>query len=67
MIHPIIDEFYNQSPSYERSKGYAVSKGLVSNAPGVTQGATTPETERTDGIAAQLSDVVQKVEQVAVV
>ena len=36
MIHPIIDEYYNSSPAYERSSGFAVSKGLVSNAPGAT-------------------------------
>lgn len=34
MIHPIIDEYYNYNPAYERSSGFAVSKGLVSNAPG---------------------------------
>ena len=37
MIHPIIDEYYNHSPSYSRSSDFAVSKGLVSNAPGATQ------------------------------
>ena len=36
MIHPIIDEYYNYSPSYVRSSGFAVSKGLVSSAPGAT-------------------------------
>ena len=36
MIHPIIDEYYNHSPSYVRSSGFAVSKGLVSSAPGGT-------------------------------
>ena len=40
MIHPIIDEYYNHSPSYSRSSGFAVSKGLVSNAPGATQDIT---------------------------
>ncbi|KAF6231529.1 hypothetical protein HO173_010281 [Letharia columbiana] len=40
MIHPIIDEYYNHSPSYTRSSGFAVSKGLVSNAPGATQAIT---------------------------
>ncbi|KAI9816748.1 MAG: hypothetical protein M1827_001393 [Pycnora praestabilis] len=34
MIHPIMDEYYNHSPSYSRSSGFAVSKGLVSNGPG---------------------------------
>ena len=36
MIHPIIDEYYNHSPSYLRSSGFAVSKGLVSSGPGAT-------------------------------
>ncbi|CAF9904052.1 MAG: hypothetical protein HETSPECPRED_003335 [Heterodermia speciosa] len=36
MIHPIIDEYYNHSPSYLRSTGFAVSKGLVSSGPGAT-------------------------------
>lgn len=40
MIHPIIDEYYNHSPSYTRSSGFAVSKGLVSNAPGAMQAIT---------------------------
>ena len=40
MIHPIIDEYYNHSPSNTRSSGFAVSKGLVSNAPGATQAIT---------------------------
>lgn len=40
MIHPIIDEYYNPSPSYSRSSGFAVSKGLVSNAPGAAQALT---------------------------
>lgn len=44
MIHPIIDQYYNQSPSYNRSSGFAVSKGLVSNAPGVAQALTPEET-----------------------
>ncbi|KAL8929088.1 MAG: hypothetical protein Q9172_000631 [Xanthocarpia lactea] len=28
MIHPIIDEYYNPNPSYLRTTGFAVSKGL---------------------------------------
>lgn len=28
MIHPIVDEYYNPNPSYTRSTGFAVSKGL---------------------------------------
>lgn len=40
MIHPIIDEYYNPNPSYSRSSGFAVSKGLVSNAPGAAQALT---------------------------
>ncbi len=40
MVHPIIDEYYSESPSYNRSSGFAVSKGLVSNAPGAAQALT---------------------------
>lgn len=43
MIHPIIDEYYHPNPSYSRSSGFAVSKGLVSNAPGAAQ-VLTPGT-----------------------
>lgn len=43
MIHPIVDEYYNYSPAYERSSGFAVSKGLVSNAPGATVGVKEGE------------------------
>lgn len=34
MIHPIIDQYYNHSPSYVRSSGFVVSQGLVSGAAG---------------------------------
>lgn len=34
MIHPIIDEFYNHSPSYSRSAQFALDKGQVANAHG---------------------------------
>lgn len=40
MIHPIVDEYYHPNPSYSRSSGFAVSKGLVSNAPGAAQSLT---------------------------
>jgi len=43
MIHPIVDEYYQPNPSYSRSSGFAVSKGLVSNAPGAAQ-VLTPGT-----------------------
>ena len=46
MIHPIIDEYYNYSPAYERSSGFAVSKGLVSNAPGATAEVKEGEVEK---------------------
>ncbi|KAI9678681.1 MAG: hypothetical protein M1817_005738 [Caeruleum heppii] len=39
MIHPILDQYYNASPSYNRSAGFAVSKGLVSNGPGAAVAA----------------------------
>lgn len=34
MIHPIIDQYYNHSPSYVRSSGFVKSQGLVSGAAG---------------------------------
>lgn len=34
MIHPIIDQYYNHSPSYVRSSWFVVSQGLVSGAAG---------------------------------
>lgn len=36
LLHPILDEFYNDDPNHDRSSVYAVSKGLVSRAPGGT-------------------------------
>ncbi|EDN06939.1 hypothetical protein HCAG_03469 [Histoplasma mississippiense (nom. inval.)] len=36
LIHPLIDEFYDDDPNHDRSSGFAVSKGLVSKAPGTT-------------------------------
>src|SRR5438034_10039596 len=36
LIHPIIDEFYDDEPNHDRSSGFAVSKGLGSKAPGTT-------------------------------
>lgn len=36
LLHPIMDEFYGEDLSQDRSSCYAVSKGLVSTAPGTT-------------------------------
>lgn len=60
MIHPIIDEYYNHSPSYTRSSGFAVSKGLVSNAPGATQTAGTPAKEEKELELREKLGAVQK-------
>ena len=58
MIHPIIDEYYNHSPSYTRSTGFAVSKGLVSNAPGATQAdASTLAKEEVKGLRERLDEL----------
>lgn len=66
MIHPIIDEYYNHSPSYTRSSGFAVSKGLVSNAPGATQAAsTTPAKEEEKELELEL-EVRKRLEGVKV-
>jgi hypothetical protein len=40
MIHPIVDEYYNHSPSYSRSANFAKEQGLVSNGPGAAQAIT---------------------------
>lgn len=68
MIHPIIDEYYNHSPSYTRSSGFAVSKGLVSNAPGATQAAsTTPAKEEEKELELELElEVRERLEGVKV-
>lgn len=42
LIHPILDQYYNYAPSYVRSSGFAVSKGLVS---GPSPPATTVDEE----------------------
>ncbi|KAK1144007.1 glutamine amidotransferase subunit [Aspergillus melleus] len=36
LLHPILDEFYSEDLNHDRSSCYAVSKGLVSTAPGTT-------------------------------
>lgn len=36
LLHPILDEFYGEGLNHDRSSCYAVSKGLVSTAPGTT-------------------------------
>ena len=36
LLHPILDEFYDDGLNQDRSSSYAVSKGLVSTAPGAT-------------------------------
>jgi len=74
MIHPIIDGYYHPNPSYSRSSGFAVSKGLVSNAPGAAQGLTpvtsggvtpavTPgiETEKGEVAKDRLEELTRKV------
>ena len=43
LIHPIRDEFYVERASYERSSGFAVSKGLVSTS---TAGEETNKAEQ---------------------
>ena len=51
MLHPIVDEYHNPDPSYIRNSKFAVSKGLVSNAPGIAQTLTpafTPSASESD-------------------
>ncbi|OJJ49822.1 hypothetical protein ASPZODRAFT_128353 [Penicilliopsis zonata CBS 506.65] len=43
LLHPILDEFYDENTNHDRSSCFAVSKGLVSTAPGKTvQPQSTP-------------------------
>lgn len=54
LLHPILDEFYDEDLNQDRSSCYAVSKGLVSTAPGTTvqPGADEPrgaEPKSSDG------------------
>jgi glutamine amidotransferase len=42
MIHPIIDEYYDRSPSHGRSSQFARDRGLISGTPGAAQ-SITPE------------------------
>ncbi|EFR00339.1 glucosamine 6-phosphate synthetase [Nannizzia gypsea CBS 118893] len=51
LIHPIIDEFYDGDPNHDRSSGFAVSKGLVSKAPGTTVAPEGEGVPRVNGAA----------------
>ena len=52
MLHPIIDEYHNPDPSYVRNSKFAVSKGLVSNAPRIAQTSTPAFSESDVDVAA---------------
>ncbi|KAL2357399.1 nucleophile aminohydrolase [Cryomyces antarcticus] len=41
MIHPILDDFYNPSPSYLRSSQFAETQGQISTGPASTLGIET--------------------------
>jgi glutamine amidotransferase len=41
-VEPIMDEYFDEDPSRERSSGFAKSKGLVAKAPGDMSVAPTP-------------------------
>lgn len=67
MIHPIIDEYYNPSPSYSRSNNFAVSKGLVSHAPGATQSLTAANAEINEARGGGVEEVLrEKLEDIRV-
>lgn len=44
LLHPILDEFYSEDLNHDRSTCFAVSKGLVSTAPGTTVPLPSNET-----------------------
>lgn len=43
-----MDEYYVHSPSYTRSNKFAISKGLVSNAPGAMQSLTRGDSSNSE-------------------
>lgn len=42
MVHPIIDEYYNQNPAHHRSSQYVAEKGLITNKSADKTCATPP-------------------------
>ena len=59
LIHPIVDEYYHQSPSYLRSSGFALSKGQVSDAAadGGTEAEAKAKGESIEGLEEKLKEV----------
>ena len=45
MVHPIIDEYYNQNPAHHRSSQYVAEKGLITNKSADKTCATPPVSE----------------------
>lgn len=62
MIHPIIDHYYNYSPSYIRSSDFVVSQGLVSGAAG--DGVEVDETEDANELRTREEDSKEAVPMV---
>ena len=42
LIHPIMDQYYQQDPSYSRSTQFAESKGMVGIGPAEVEKPDTP-------------------------
>lgn len=59
LLHPILDEYYGEDITQDRSSCYAVSKGLVSTAPGTTvqPGADEPRSVEPTSDGPRLDDV----------
>jgi len=59
LLHPILDEYYGEDVTQDRSSCYAVSKGLVSTAPGTTvqPGADEPRSVESKSDGPRLDDV----------
>lgn len=53
LIHPIIDQYYNHTPSYIRSSGFAVSKGLVANPSPPGERTEPTEEDREQGFTSR--------------
>lgn len=49
LVHPILDEFYNDDPNHDRSSVYALSKGLAPPAVVSPKKSTTVTEIEADG------------------
>lgn len=70
LIHPIMDEFYNTSPSFKRSSKFAETKGQLTTemaeAPVEPSSASMTREITTQGLAEELTEKVNRLSLAAV-